>query len=173
MAEAQTVLTSPMAGVQTDLASPMAGVQTVLISRAVSSPAANLMGQMMATWMAEAGKRDAYVRTAVEAPFADRAKLSADIWNLYGKACVDNFWQMRDSLGSAVFLLCIRSDVRDPRDVWVGLLLTRILAAFADDACTESLAVRSTGMSMVAFFACKLVHACEENWPARVVLVST
>ena len=61
---------------------------------------------------------------------------------------------MLDALGSETVLRYIRADVRDPNEVWFGLLLARIIVV----CCPAS-------ADAAAFFARKLFQASEERGP--------
>ena len=64
---------------------------------------------------------------------------------------------MFEGLGSAATLGCIRADVRDPLEVWFGLLLARVIA------------VCPGNVGAAAFFAQKLSQALEEQWSAESI----
>ena len=117
----------------------------------------------MANRMAEAGARERSLGLDLSKPWAERASLKNESWRMCGLQCFTQFQQVQEALGSEELHRLMYVDVREPLDIWLGMIAVRIIAAFLGCRPVDAALV----VSKVSLLMSKLSQALEELWSAE------
>ena len=128
-----------------------------------TSRAASLIGGLMASRVAEAGARERSSVLDRSLPWAERASLMNESWRMCGLQCLTQFQQVQEALGPEELHRLMKVDVREPLDIWLGLIAVRIIAAFLGCRPVDAALV----LSKVSLLLSKLCQALEELWSAE------